>query len=130
MTEPPPAQPPPRRERIVAPRRTAPRVAAQHAVSHDIDEQTHVGEVYMRALLRVQLRLALVVIVVFLVVLGCLPLLFVLDRDLSDSDLLGIPVPWLVLGFLVYPVLIGGGWVYVRLAERNEREFAEFVERS
>jgi hypothetical protein len=116
--------------RIVAPRRSATRVPSLHAVSHDIDEQTHVGEVYMRALLRVQLRLALAVIVVFLVVLGGLPLLFVLDGDLSDIDVLGIPVPWLVLGFLVYPVLIAGGWVYVRLAERIERDFAEFVERS
>jgi hypothetical protein len=127
VTEPPP---PPRRVRIVAPRRSATRVPSLHAVSHDIDEQTHVGEVYMRALLRVQLRLALAVIVVFLVVLGGLPLLFVLDGDLSDIDVLGIPVPWLVLGFLVYPVLIAGGWVYVRLAERIERDFAEFVERS
>jgi hypothetical protein len=116
--------------RIVAPRRTATRVPTQHAVSHDIDEQTHVGEVYMRALVRVQLRLALAVIAVFLLVLGGLPMLFVLDDDLSRLDVLGIPVPWLVLGLLVYPVLIGGGYVYVRLAERNERDFAEFVERS
>ncbi len=56
--------------------------------------------------------------------------LFVLYPDLSDIDVLGIPVPWVVLGFLVYPALIGGGWVYVRLTERIERDFAEFVERS
>jgi hypothetical protein len=127
VTEQPPA---PRRVRIVAPRRTATRMPARHAISRDIDEQTHVGEVYMRALVRVQLRLALGVITVFLLILGGLPLLFVLDHDLSDTDVLGVPLPWLVLGLLVYPALIGGGWVYVRLAERNERDFAEFVERS
>lgn len=130
MTEPPQPPPLPRRVRIVASRQAATRMPSRHAVSHDIDEQTHVGEVYMRALVRVQLRLALGVLAVFLLVLGGLPLLLVLDRGLSDIAVVGIPLPWLVLGLLVYPVLIGGGWVYVRLAERNERDFAEFVERS
>jgi len=40
---------------------------------------------------------------------------------------LGLPVPWLLLGVVVYPALLGLGWVYVRRAERNERDFAELV---
>ena len=35
-----------------------------------------------------------------------------------------------ILGLLVYPALVAGGWLYVRLAERNEREFVDLVERS
>ncbi len=41
-----------------------------------------------------------------------------------------MPLPWLLLAFAVYPVLLGLGWVYVRAAERNERDFTDVVERS
>jgi hypothetical protein len=42
----------------------------------------------------------------------------------------GVRLPWLLLGVLAYPFLLLVGWVYVRMAERNERDFAELVERS
>ena len=42
--------------------------------------------------------------------------------------------PWtsalLALGVLVYPTVVAGGLLYVRLAERNERDFVDLVERS
>jgi len=41
----------------------------------------------------------------------------------------GIPLPWLALGVAVYPVLVAGGWLYTRLAERNERDFLDVVDR-
>jgi hypothetical protein len=34
-----------------------------------------------------------------------------------------------LLGVAAYPFLFAAGWVYVRLAERNERDFAAVVER-
>lgn len=120
----------PRRVRVVSPRAQATRAAARRAVRHDIDEQTDVGEVYMRSLVRAQLRLALAVCLAALGILGGLPLLFAWDGDLPRVHVLGVPLPWLLLGVLVYPLLVLGGWVYVRLAERNERDFAELVERS
>lgn len=121
---------PPRRVRIESPRRSAARAPKPRAVSRDIDEQTHVGEVYMRSLLRTQLRLGVGVCLIFAVLLGGLPLLFALRPSLSDLQPFGVPLPWLVLGLLVYPVLIGGAWFYVRAAERNEQDFVELVERS
>ncbi len=39
-------------------------------------------------------------------------------------------LPWLALGVLVHPALLLGGLVYLRAAERHEREFTELVERS
>jgi hypothetical protein len=122
----------PRRVRIESPRRSSVRAPTRPAVSREIDEQTHVGEVYMRALLRTQLRLALGVCLIFAVLLGGLPLLFALQPSVSDVHILGLPLPlpWLVLGVLVYPVLIAGAWFYVRTAERNEQDFVELVERS
>lgn len=99
-------------------------------MSHEIDEQTVVGEVYMRSLVRAQLRLAFGVCLAFLVLLGGLPLLFALDPQIGAIDVFGVPLPWILLGILVHPVLVTGGWVYVRLAERNETDFVELVERS
>jgi hypothetical protein len=121
---------PPRRVRIESPRRSTVRAPTGPAVSREIDEQTHVGEVYMRALLRTQLRLALGVCLTFAVLLGVLPMLFVLQPSVSEVHVLGLPLPWLVLGVLVYPALITGAWFYVRAAERNEQDFVELVERS
>jgi hypothetical protein len=121
---------PPRRVRVVAPRRTAARAVASRAVSHEIDEQTHVGEVYMGSLLRTQLRLAVGICLVFAVLLGGLPLLFAVNPGVAEVHLLGVPLPWLLLGVLVHPALIGGAWLFVRQAERNEQDFVELVERS
>lgn len=44
--------------------------------------------------------------------------------------MLGIGLPWVLLGVVVFPVFVLAGWFYVRQAERSEREFAELVERS
>ena len=81
----------------------------------------------MRSLLREQLRLALGVLTVLGLTIGLLPLAFYLAPGLSDVHLLGMPLGWLLLGVVVYPVLVALGWVYVRRAERNERDFAEIV---
>jgi O-antigen/teichoic acid export membrane protein len=108
-----------------AARRTAPLAAAR-----EIDEQTGVGELLMRSLLRAQLRLAVATLGVYAVLLGGLPLLFALAPRMRSVQLLGLPLPWLLLGVLVYPGLAFGAWIFVRAAERNERDFVELVERS
>jgi hypothetical protein len=121
---------PPRRERVVSARVRAARVAPRRPVRSEIDEQTRVGQVYMRSLVRTQLRLALGVGSVFAVLFGGLPLLFVLRPRLTELEVLGLPLPWLLLGVLVHPVLVVGAWLFVRQAERNEREFVDLVHRS
>jgi putative solute:sodium symporter small subunit len=95
----------------------------------DIDEQTGIGEVYMRSLVGSQLRLALGVLGGFVVSLCGLPLLFALAPALRQVDVVGIPLPWLLLGVLAYPVFVVAAWAYVRAAERAERDFADLVER-
>jgi predicted membrane channel-forming protein YqfA (hemolysin III family) len=84
----------------------------------------------MASLVRTQLRLAIGVLLIFTVLLGGLPLLFALEPQLSDVRVGALPLPWLLLGVVVYPVLIAGGYFYVRRAERNEIDFSEIVERS
>lgn len=95
----------------------------------DLDEQTTVGEVYLRSLIRTQLGLALTVCTGVLVVVAGLPLLFDLWPATREARVFGLGVPWLTLGILAYPALVIGGWAYVRAAERNERRFVALVER-
>jgi len=122
-------EPAPRRVRVVSPRSRAAR-PAKPPVSHEIGEQTVVGELYMASLVRTQLRLAIGVLLIFTVLLGGLPLLLTAEPGLAEVHVLGLPLPWLLLGVVVYPVLIMGGFFYVRRAERNEIDFSEIVERS
>ncbi|MGC5167886.1 hypothetical protein [Luteimicrobium sp. DT211] len=97
-------------------------------ITSEIDAQTQVGEVYVRSLVRAQLRLALVVCGVLAVTVGLLPVLFVVAPGLGEVRLLGVTLPWLVLGAGCYPVLIALAVWYVRRAERNERAFVELLE--
>jgi hypothetical protein len=117
----------PRRERIVSPRTRATRSVAARPVSREIGEQTIVGEVYMGSLVRVQLRLAIGILLIFTVLLGGLPLLLVAEPQLADVQVLGLPLPWVLLGAVVHPVLVLGGLLYVHQAERNEHDFSEVV---
>lgn len=120
---------PARRVRVTSPRVNATRRAVARPPVREIDEQTDLGEVYMRSLLRSQLRLALSVLAATAVLLGGLPVLFALVPSVSRAQVLGLPLPWLLLGVLAYPMLWMAARYHVRHAERNEREFADAVQR-
>lgn len=95
----------------------------------ELAEQTHVGEVLVRGLMRAQLGLALRLAALVATGLGLLPLLFAVAPAVGGARVFGVSLPWLLLGLAAYPFLVGVGWVYVRMTERNERDFAELVER-
>ncbi|GLW11771.1 hypothetical protein Misp01_68990 [Microtetraspora sp. NBRC 13810] len=118
----------PRREVVTSPRTRAAR-RPRYPVTREIDEQTRLGEVYIRSLVRTQFRLALFICTVLGCVVCGLPVLFMLVPDLGEVRLLGVPLPWAVLAGLIYPAFVAGAWLYVRHAERNERHFTELVER-
>ncbi len=119
-----------RRVTVTSSRTRAQRRAVGGSAGREIDEQTVVGEVLVRSLLRAQLRLALYAVVLAGILIGGLPLVFVLFPRLSDVHVVGVPVPWVLLGVAVYPGVCLGAWAYVRAAERNEEDFAELVDRS
>ena len=121
---------PPRRVVVTSPRTSAVRRPPGRSALRALDEQDVVGELLVASLVRAQLLLALRVLAVLAVLLGGLPLLFALVPASRDVQVLGLPLPWLVLGVLVYPAMLLGGLVHLRLAERHERDFAELVERS
>jgi hypothetical protein len=125
MTEP-DADPQTGRVRITSPLTTAsPHV--RRTVQQEIDESTGIGEVYVRSLVRSQLRAALTVITTLMLTLGALPVVFWLLDDLTELSVLGIPLPWIVLAVAVYPGLVLLGWLYVRQADKSERDFAGLV---
>lgn len=99
-------------------------------MSSEIDAQTELGEVFMRSLMRSQLRLAFAVTTGLAMTVGMLPLLFALVPSTKSAHVLGMPLPWLLLGVGVYPCLLALGWLYVRLAERTEQTFSDLVDRS
>jgi hypothetical protein len=119
----------PERVRVTSPRTTSGRRRQPPTAAQQIDAQSQVGEIYLRSLLRAQLRLGLVVIALLTVLLGGLPLLFWLAPGLMGTDFVGMPLAWGLLAVVAYPVLAGIGWWYVRAAERNERAFTDVVER-
>jgi hypothetical protein len=119
---------PPARVRVTSPRTGAVR-SRRAAGTSEIDAQTDIGDLYMSSLLRAQLRLALGVMAAVGLTLGLLPVLFAVVPASRTVRVAGVPLPWLLLGAVVYPLLVGLGWLYTRLAERNEEAFADLVER-
>lgn len=132
MTGPQPHQAgePPHRVTVTSPRTSAARRPAGRSALRALDEQDRVGELLVRSLVRTQLLLAVKLLSALVLLVGGLPLLFALVPASRELVLLGLPLPWLVLGVLVHPALLLGGLTYLRLAERNERDFIDLVERS
>ena len=95
----------------------------------DLAEQTPVGEALVRGLVRAQLALALRLALVVVTGLGGLPLLFAVAPAIGEMKVLGINLPWLLLGVLSFPFLLVVGWAYVRWAERNEQDFTAVIRR-
>lgn len=120
-------EPADRRVRITSPR-TGARPHIRRTAREEIDQSTAVGEVYIRSLMRAQLRTALGVLAALLATVAAIPVAFMLFDGLAEFRVAGIPLAWIVLGAGIYPVLVFLGWVYVRRAERTEKTFARLVE--
>lgn len=116
------------RVRVTGPPRRRTTTTARGSRARDIDTGTRLGEIYLGSLLRAQLGLALRVLGVLAVAVGSWPLAFHLWPGLAGVAVGGVPLAWVVLGGLVYPLLIGLGWWYVRRAEQHERSFADLMD--
>lgn len=114
------------RVRVTGPPRR--RAASSRSGTREIDAGTELGRVYMESLLREQLRLALRILALLAVTVGILPLAFHLLPGLGEVRVGPLPLSWLLLGVVVYPWLLTLGWLYIRRAEANERDFATLVE--
>lgn len=97
--------------------------------TEQINAGTAIGEVYVRSLMREQLRHALFTVGWLVLSVGSLPALFYVAPDLAAVRVLGVPLAWAVLAGAVYPFILALGWLHVRRAESVERDFAELVAR-
>jgi hypothetical protein len=119
---------PQKRVRVTSPRMGPPRRAPARLTT-EIDEQTRLGELYMRTLIRAQWRLSVSVLLSATMMIGGLPLLFFFVPATRTLDVGPVPLPWLILGVLIYPAIWLAGHYYVRQSEQIEREFTELVAR-
>ena len=101
--------------------------ADQPVVLQEVAEQTSYGEVLLGDLVRRQLLLGLSVAAVFLALLAALPVINALAPDLVATPLLGLPISWLVLAALVYPLLWALGAYFVATARKYEDDFTDLV---
>lgn len=126
-----PSQPPEpqKRVRVTSPRKGTPRRGPVRPVTRDIDEQTRLGELYMATLIRAQWRLSVSVLAAATMMIGGLPLLFLFVPATRTLNVGPIPLPWLILGVLIYPAVWLAARYYVRQSEQIERDFTELVAR-
>lgn len=122
------SQEPVARVRVTSPRTLGARSRSRRSHAAEIDALTRLGEVYVQSLMRAQLRLAGYVVLLLAATVGLLPVVMRV-LPVGRVHVLGVPLPWLLLGVAVYPWLLTLAWWYVRRAERNEAAFVDLVER-
>jgi hypothetical protein len=121
-----PAEPGSTRVRVVLSERKG--VARPVRTIKEVQEGTAVGELLRRNLIRTQLRVTLRFAALTALVLGALPAVFALLPEVGRLHVLGVRLPWLLLGLLMYPFLVGVAWRYIRVADRVEQNFADHVQ--
>ena len=115
----------PQRERVVLAERRGARLVRARV---EVQEQTAVGDVLIRGLVRAQLGLAVRLATLTVCVLGSIPLLGLMIPGWANAAVFGVRLPWLLLGVASFPLLFVVGVAYVRMADRLEREFTRLTE--
>lgn len=118
---------PPRRKRVVLAGSRTPVTVLRTLV--ELEEQTSYGEELVRSFIRIQLGTALRLAATTGALLCGWPVLFYLFPELAEITVVGVGLPWLLLGVAPFPLLFGMGYWYNRRADRNERNFVEMVEK-
>lgn len=114
-----------RRKRVVLADASKPVTVLQRFA--EVEEQTSVGEHLLRTHMRKQLRSALRVALLIVLVFAALPITAYLWPTFAELTVVGVRLPWLLLGVLAFPLLFCAGFWYHKQAERNERSFVEEV---
>jgi len=99
----------------------------QESAVQDIAEQTTYGEILLEDLIRRQLSLSLNVAAVFVGILFGLPLVNLFFPQVVAMPVFGIPLGWIVLAVLLYPMLWGLAAYFVSTSRKYEDEFTELV---
>lgn len=79
--------------------------------------------VYVRSLIRSQLRVALVAAGAFGLLLAATAATLAFVPEVRAATAGGIPIVWIVLGVAVYPVVLLVAMLFVRAVDRNEEHY-------
>ncbi|MCW3012472.1 MAG: hypothetical protein JWO90_2876 [Solirubrobacterales bacterium] len=93
----------------------------------ELAEGSEVGKVYLRRLVRAQLLLSLTALLAFGGLVGSLPLALYVLPGLHRAEVLGVPLPLVLLGPPIFVLLITIGWVYQRRADALDASFRELL---
>lgn len=93
----------------------------------EVEEQTSYGEIFLAELIRRQRRLSLSVAGVFLALLFGLPVLNLQFPAVAEIPVLGLPLSWLLLAVVIYPLLWVLGLYFTTTAHAIEDEFIDLV---
>jgi uncharacterized membrane protein (DUF485 family) len=119
---------PPPRVRVTAPRPSDSGPSARPQQQHGRGPTSDIAGVYVRSLIRSQLRIAVVFAVGFAVATTIFVLAIALVPALDSSFVFGVPASWVLLGFGVYPLALTVAGLYVRAASRNEARYRSLTE--
>ena len=119
----------PKRQRVVldAGAHVTPAASTLHS-KVELAQQTSWGEMLIKDLIRALLRSGGLLALVLVLLIGGLPAALWLVPEFAQLEVVGVPVPWLVLGIVPFPLLAALGLLYVRIAERHERAFVDMIE--
>lgn len=93
----------------------------------ELAERTAHGDVYVRRLVRAQLTLSFLGLAAFGGLVGSLPLLFLLLPSAQQVNVLGVPLPLLVLSVPLFPLIALIGLLYQRRADAIDDAFRDAV---
>jgi len=120
---------PPARVRVTAHSAGSAAASARPALLVGSDAPTSdIAGVYVRSLIRSQLRIGIVFAVGFGVATALFVMAIAVVPELDATFVLGVPLSWLLLGVGVYPLAITVGGLYVRAASRNEARYRSLTE--
>jgi hypothetical protein len=117
----------PRRKRVVLADSRAPVTVLRTVV--ELEEQTSYGEELVSQFVRHQFHIAVRFWGGAVGILAAVPAVFFFLPRLSELSLAGVRLPWLIIGVLPFPLLVGAGYWYNRVAERQEQAFVAMVEK-
>jgi hypothetical protein len=123
---PPPARPPKRERVVLADPRSRSKPGLRARV--ELEEQTSWGEALVKDLVKRQMRAAVALGLLVLLVLGSLPLAFYLSPGFAEVRVVGVPLAWLLLGVLPFPLVLAVGLAYNTLAESTEHDFVDMID--
>lgn len=94
----------------------------------ELTEHTGWGQVLIKDLIGVQLRVGLLVALGCALFLAALPAVLWLLPGAATWSAGGVGLVWIVVGILPFPLLAAVGVAYHRAAERQERAFVDMIE--